>query len=111
MVETKESTAKSSSTADRQTVGVTGLLGALVEGYVELVSESVRLAGNVIGDVADGCAAPLNRCTDEEEDEHDEWSARETVEHAVDGCAEVINESTNRFDRALDRRRHKSDDD
>lgn len=89
--------------------GISGLLSALAEGYVELVSESARSAGNIVGDLTDDCSAPVRRRMRDDRaaeatgaagakgDESEDCGCSITQETVAGDCVDVVDRAFSRF--------------
>jgi hypothetical protein len=102
---------------------LSGLVGALVRGSIDFVSQSIRLGGNVVGDIgglfADRVDSAGRRLDDrvnrgvghgggssaDRRSRSRPDSVRNVFNRAVDGCVDVLESSVNTFEEAYDRHR------
>jgi len=103
-----------------------GLFGALARGGLEFVTESIRVGGNVIGDLGDLVADRADRAADGVSEQVDRRfdsmapttaatrrtsrsmrvGVAEVVNRAVDGCVDVLESSARTFENVYNRQRN-----
>lgn len=94
----------------KQTGGITALFGAITDGYVTLIGQSARCAGDLVGDLTNDISRATNNRNEKSDDENDtSCGCSVTSTTMVDDCVDVIDASIDRFHESLDDRQDADD--